>query len=178
MPRRTGPPPFSTTSTPLAVIASIPLSIRWTRPFSFRYQIWNRMWVSGQPSRRSRSTSPMPGRSASARRAVYRIASSDARMCRSVSTSLSALSWSNTRQARCGALGVLHVVARPQLRIGEHVEGLDQLPEPVRVAALRIVRMVALGQVSEDTLDGVLIGVGGNLEGFVVVAGERIGHGS
>ena len=72
----------------------------------------------------------------------------------------------------------LHVVARPELRIGEHLEGLDQLPEPVRVSALRVVGVVALGQVPEDTLDGVLVGARGDLEGFVVVAGERVGHGA
>ena len=73
-------------------------------------------------------------------------------------------------------LGVLDVELGPLLGVREDLERLDELLESHRVAALRVVRMEALGQVAEYALNRVLVGTWRDLQHLVVVGGFQIGH--
>ena len=61
------------------------------------------------------------------------------------------------------------VVGGTLFRIGKHVVGLHQHAEALHIPRIAVVRVVALGQETENALDGFLVHVGADLQALVVV---------
>jgi len=71
---------------------------------------------------------------------------------------------------------VLDIVAGPRLGVGEDLMGFHHKPEPLGVGRLPVVGVQLLGQVPEDALHRVGVGVRAQLQKLVVIDKARIVH--